>query len=42
MMVNIECSLACDIDLIDNAFAVDFNPKQVGPDIRHFNYEGKL
>lgn len=42
MMVDIQSSLACDIDLIDYAFGVDFNPEEVGPDIRHFNYEGKL
>lgn len=27
MMVDIQSSLACDIDLIDYAFAVDFNPE---------------
>lgn len=42
MMVDIQHSLACDVHLIDDAFAVDLNPEEVGPDIRHFNYEGKL
>lgn len=40
MMVDIKCHLACDIYLIDAAFAVDLYSEQVGTDARHFNFGG--
>ena len=42
MVMDIQRSLARDVYLIDDAFAVDLYSVQVGSDARHFNYEGKL